>query len=65
MNTRWVSAAIYNLYNLAVASVSWDRVDIDPSSLAVSQSCELYTSASLALILNCPRAGRWGRTAAP
>ena len=50
MNTRWVSAAIYNLYNLAVASVSWDRVDIDPSSLAVSQSCELYTS--LALILN-------------
>ena len=53
-----VLSALLAIYNLAVASASEDLIDIDPSSLAVSQSCESYKSASRALILNLrPSAG--------
>jgi hypothetical protein len=34
-----VLSALLAIYNLAVASASEDLIDIDPSSLAVSQSC--------------------------
>ena len=41
-----VLSALLAIYNLAVASASEDLIDIDPSSLAVSQPCESYRSAS-------------------
>ena len=52
-----VLSALLAIYNLAVASASEDLIDIDPSSLAVSQSCESYKSASRALILNLRPSG--------
>ena len=56
-NVIKVLSALLAIYNLAVASASEDLIDIDPSSLAVSQSCESYKSASRALILNLRPSG--------